>query len=991
MFFGDLGLATLSSHVPPSPSFSLFCPHTNPPQPHSPPTMSQSNYNNKPENALKRGQELMSIGQTDAALGLLHEVLLARKYKTWSLTYEAIMIYFLDICIEAKPPRPREVKDGLHQYRNMSQTAAPNSLEKVVNYLVAKSEALVAAAVMRSDGLSATEGGVSNDLESAATPESIMLSTMSSDYESTQSSRTHILPALRFLWEVYRAVLDILKTNSRLEKTYHATANRAFTFCATYARKTEFRRLCDMLRIHLNHLQRFGSSAAVIAQNVNKVKGWEGWTLESVEFHLSTRFAQLSVASTLEQYSEGFRTVEDIYAIMQISKKQPKAKIMATYFDKLTKIFWVSKNYLFHAYAWFRFYGLCREFNKNMNATTVETQGSCVLLAALCIPRDAKGDSKSSTSLSSGGEDELVMEKNVRMATLLGFNTSPSRESLINELVGNQGVLNSVPAYLKELYECLEETTDPLNIVSTALPLLAQVKDNEETAIYYDAIKHVLVLKLLVLMSNVYKTISVAKLMGICEPIGIKFSELETVICAAVKAKSIAVRIDHREGCLRFSDKDLESDSLRRQLSVLGQSLEIIKREIVPVDAAAQEEKRARFFAEVKGNAESENKRALARKDEIERKKEEHERSVQEAAASAKEKKEEAKEKEKREDALRLKKEEKNREREKQQKIQDELEIQKKKQYLQKLGKNLDQYEVADLAKIDADALVKEHSDKAQKKKDDAERRLKEQAKKLDYITRAVRIEELPRLQKVREDSLRTHRENFDKDIQHRLSSSQTKWEKDSEEKKIYEPVFGFMESWEAQIMEHRKQAHAVALEEAKARNLQEAIDAKNARGKKRMEDEIRKVREEKEAAILAEQMKVEAAVAAEAMLKEKAAARAEAEHRDSANRERDSWSTVPQRGPTQSNLAFGAGETRAAVGTGGYVPPAQRGGGQGAFVPSAKAGGYDLGTSRGSAELPPPPPAGGDKFSNAFGGGGGSKYVPPSQRGGGGGWRSGN
>jgi translation initiation factor 3 subunit A len=49
-------------------------------------------------------------------------------------------------------------------------------------------------------------------------------------------------------------------------------------------------------------------------------------------------------------YTEGFRTVEDIYNILQISRARrkipgvnippPKAKVMAAYYEKLTNLFW---------------------------------------------------------------------------------------------------------------------------------------------------------------------------------------------------------------------------------------------------------------------------------------------------------------------------------------------------------------------------------------------------------------------------------------------------------------------------------------------------------------------------------------------------------------------------------------------------------------------------------------------------------------------------
>jgi hypothetical protein len=64
----------------------------------------------------------------------------------------------------------------------------------------------------------------------------------------------------------------------------------------------------------------------------------------------------LRVACALELWQEAYRSIEDIHGLVQLSKKTPKAALMATYFEKLAQIFWVSGNHLFHAYALFRFY-----------------------------------------------------------------------------------------------------------------------------------------------------------------------------------------------------------------------------------------------------------------------------------------------------------------------------------------------------------------------------------------------------------------------------------------------------------------------------------------------------------------------------------------------------------------------------------------------------------------------------------------------------------
>lgn len=145
---------------------------------------------------------------------------------------------------------------------------------------------------------------------------------------------------------------------------------------------------------------------------------------------------------------------------------------------------------------------------------------------------------------------------------------------------------------------------------------------------------------------------------------------------------------------------------LRTQLTTLGKSLEKISRQITPLDTDELEERRARFFAEVKATMDKDAEVALARRTTIEESKVTKEREEQEAKAAAAAKKKEDDEAKKKETAKRIKMEEKNREREKQIKIADEMELQKKKQYLVKLGKNIENMEAADFAAADTDRCV---------------------------------------------------------------------------------------------------------------------------------------------------------------------------------------------------------------------------------------------------------------------------------------------
>jgi translation initiation factor 3 subunit A len=237
--------------------------------------MSNSAFFYKPELALRRALELQGINQEPAALELLHEVLGSRRHRTWSPAYEQIMITYLNLCL--KLHKAREAKDGLHQYRNLAQSQAPGSLEKVIRYLLEKAEdkcakAKAAAAVISESQPSTMEGSLDED---GIAPQAVLLSSMSTDPAKNQRDSKMVLPSLKFLWEIYRAVLDILRSNSKLEHVYHFAATGALKFCQEYERRTEFRRLCDMLRMHLGNLQKYGDETSAKPNNkVSTVTGF---------------------------------------------------------------------------------------------------------------------------------------------------------------------------------------------------------------------------------------------------------------------------------------------------------------------------------------------------------------------------------------------------------------------------------------------------------------------------------------------------------------------------------------------------------------------------------------------------------------------------------------------------------------------------------------------------------------------------------------------
>jgi hypothetical protein len=226
-----------------------------------------SSFFHKPELALRRAIELQGINQEEAALELLHDVLSSRRHRTWSPVYEQIMMHYLDLCLQQR--KSREAKDGLHQYRNLAQSQAPGSLEKVILYLINKAEAACTEAKAYVDAEQLVETAEEEDF--GASPQAILLSTMSTDPSKSQRDAALLMPSLKFLWETYRAVLDILRSNSKLEHVYHQAAQGALRFCRVYHRRMEFRHLCDMLRMHLGNLRQFGSVTEDDGRSGNKV------------------------------------------------------------------------------------------------------------------------------------------------------------------------------------------------------------------------------------------------------------------------------------------------------------------------------------------------------------------------------------------------------------------------------------------------------------------------------------------------------------------------------------------------------------------------------------------------------------------------------------------------------------------------------------------------------------------------------------------------
>jgi translation initiation factor 3 subunit A len=115
----------------------------------------------------------------------------------------------------------------------------------------------------------------------------------------------------------------------------------------------------------------------------------------------------------LELWQEAFRSVEDVRSLLIMAKKAPRPAMMANYYEKLTKIFLMSGNALYHAAAWSRLYGVATSIG-GRSGEEFRLAGQ-VLVSALAVPVNQKAEESV----------EEVEGRTGRLTSLLGLTKMP--------------------------------------------------------------------------------------------------------------------------------------------------------------------------------------------------------------------------------------------------------------------------------------------------------------------------------------------------------------------------------------------------------------------------------------------------------------------------------------------------------------------------------------------------------------------------------------
>ncbi|KND02612.1 translation initiation factor eIF3 core subunit a [Spizellomyces punctatus DAOM BR117] len=933
-----------------------------------------SRFYNRPENALKRAEDLIAVSQPASALTLLHEIVMSKRSRSTPLgTLEPIMLKFVELCVNLR--KGKTAKEGLHQYKNISQNITVASIEQVIKRFIELSEAKVADAQAKAEKI--TLDSV-EDLEASETPESIILSTVSAEVDKDRTDREVVTPWLKFLWEAYRTALDILRNNARLEILYQSVANQAFQFCLKYTRKTEFRRLCELLRQHLATAAKYAHQAHAI--NLNDP--------DTLQRHLDTRFVQLNAATELQLWQEAFRSVEDIHNLLAMSKKPPKPFMMANYYEKLARIFMVGENYMFHAAAWNKYYGTVRQ-NKNLSEEEHERMASIVLMSALAIPIITT--SKTRGVYMDGDENK---PKTARLANLLRVSRTPTREILLKEAL-SKSVFARVRPELKELYQILEVQFHPLSITKKIAHLLPKLQEDKDLATYVEPLHQVILTRLLQQLSQVYTTIkidSVVKLASFPEPFSYSAHHIEKFIMNGCKKGELSIRVNHQSQTLTFETdvfaasrgtisegpqlQSLPSEQMRTQLTRLAKRLHtavaligMTSQTLPPEERVVQvkKEAKARAFAEAVERLEEERRQTAQRRLLIEKKKELRENELMAKEKAEQEARKERLEKER--EAEKIRQEEESKKREQDRLLQHRLEIQKQEaaKLAAKLAEDLKDKNVKvkqeELETLDTTRLRQIQIEQLEKEKREMQNKLKAIGKKFDHIERAYRKEEIPLFDKDYEEQKVTDMASYKVLIKAKREAAKVQHQEAMQQKsRMLRMLDDYRSLKERMSAERNAEYEAIRadaearLAEAKQRRIEEYKQRKEEELRRREHEEQERIRQEELARIRAEE---------EAREAEERAARQEAQHAAEAERlrklEEVAQKTREREQAIEERLAREREQLRA--------PPTR---------PAESEW-------RRREPAPAPVPV------SAAGGATGGKYVPPVRRqeSGGGGWRA--
>lgn len=739
----------------------------------------------KPENVLRRAEDLLALQQPEKALDHLHQFIVHKKTRTLDHSNTQlidVLRLFIDIAVQRRDFH--SIKDALHQFKKGAVTTSNGieALEIVVKYLLttansklaqAQTDATDAAELANeqshADAMEAKrafrktagddeddedeeveivddELAVGDDDMFAVSPETMLLSAVSTDNAAERSNKEFFLPWLKFIWEAYRTVIDLLKNNNQLEVPYCYVVGEVFKFCEQYQRYQEFKKFCEILRTHLLAVVKPGYTPPIEnADAVNISKG------DSLQRLLETRFLQLNTAVNLELWKESFKSVEDVQHLMKFSKRSPRPVSLVTYYTNLAKIFQISENLLFDAAARLKLFNLLLQ-NPNVKESDLKETASLQLIASLVIPLQANGTNQDVSIFASTDiiDFDFFNRKNNKLASLLNLKEIPKKEALLNSPI----IFKYADNELIKLYKLIESSpVNPLTLKTEIDSILTNLSTNALYAPYLEDLKTIVIQKVVIQLASVYETINLDFILRLISFDSAIFKiddfQLEDLLLNIEQTKLLPnhyIEIDFELGVVMFIPK-IENDQftdLSEVMASLSQSIKLINTEEA---ALSQSELLAKLTKSANESFNGEIEELERRFVELKEREKQLKELKDKDNDELKKQRAEELEEEKRLEKQRLENDEVKREEERVRKQKERIQLAELKKLVAEVNENgVIKLSMEEAKKMTTNEIKKMQIDQLEQDRKAMMDKLDSTAKRVDYLERAQREAELPLL-----------------------------------------------------------------------------------------------------------------------------------------------------------------------------------------------------------------------------------------------------
>ena len=503
----------------------------------------------------------------EKALTLVNDFMKNSKKKTWSKSMDELMKKYIDIIIDQN--HIKYFKEALIFCRSLTQANYIEQFEGIVK----KAKELLYEKY-KSSSEKYKDFKISHRSLIEEEKESEFADAYFSDSPNAVEEEL-FLSEQKFIWEAYKTLLDLTKTNAKLFGLYAQILKDCFSFCGENQRNHEFKALCDSVRNHLYTLKKNENKPNF----VNKIQISEPSILKIL---IQTSLNQIETANKLEEWEESFKTSEKIISFIEEYEKIPvKTQNVNSNTKKLLKIppffeielynyiqklLWVANYPLYHSYALMNIKDIY-ENNKskleNMNEKEKEKLNQFnlgkinekIILAFLATP--IKNPYTNFIKIG----DELFEENNdtemktcQKMMKILKVNHIPSRKYIFGYLLNNK-IINNCCKNIKELLEIFEYEKNPIILAKKAIKCINKIneKENEnEYSPYLKKIQENLITKTLMLMPQIYKNISLSRIINLFKDLKIEDYEINDIISESSRNNLFKCKIDTKNDLVIF-------------------------------------------------------------------------------------------------------------------------------------------------------------------------------------------------------------------------------------------------------------------------------------------------------------------------------------------------------------------------------------------------------------------------------------------------------